>query len=37
VMFDRVMHTSFFTPTTAATCSATSTSSGSTATRPSTS
>ena len=38
VMFDRVMHTSFFTSrTTAATCSGTSTSSGSTVTRPSTS
>ena len=37
VMFDRVMHTSFFEVEAAATCSATSTSSGSTPTRPSTS
>ena len=37
VMFDRVMHTHFFDPTTAATCSGTSTSSGSTRTRRSTS
>ena len=37
VMFDRIMHTSFFIPEAAATCWGTSTSSGSTATRPSTS
>jgi hypothetical protein len=37
VMFDRVLHTHFFDRPTAATCSATSTSSGSTRTRPSTS
>ena len=37
VLFDRVMHTTSSTPETAATCSATSTSSGSTRTRPCTS
>ena len=37
VLFDRVMHTTSSSPRAAATCSATSTSSGSTATRPSTS
>ena len=37
VMFDRVMHTNFFIPHEGATCSATSTSSGSTRTRRSTS
>jgi Heme/copper-type cytochrome/quinol oxidases, subunit 1 len=37
VMFDKVMHTSFFDTAAAATRSATSTSSGSTRTRPSTS
>ena len=37
VMFDRVMHTNFFVPTRAAIRSGTSTSSGSTRTRPSTS